>query len=46
MTQVVQMPKQQYYLLKLLGYTYEIVYKLRAANRVADVLSRINESSP
>jgi len=46
MTQVVQTPEQQYYLSKLLGYTYEIVYKPGAANRVADALSRVNESSP
>jgi len=46
MTQVVQTPEQQYYLSKLLGYTYEIMYKLGSANRVADALSRLDESLP
>jgi len=32
MTQVVQMLEQQYYLSKLLDYTYETVYKLGIAN--------------
>ena len=45
MTQVVQTPEQQCYLSKLLGYTYEIVYKPGAANKVADALSRIDGSS-
>jgi len=45
MAQVVQTPEQQYYLSKLLGYTYETVYKSEAANKVADALSRIDESS-
>jgi len=44
-TQVMQTPEQRYYLCKLLGYTYEIVYKRRAPNRVVDALSKINESS-
>jgi len=43
-TQVVQTPEQQYYLSKLLGYTYEIVYEPGATNRVVDALSRIDES--
>jgi hypothetical protein len=42
MTQVVQTPEQQFYLAKLLGYSYEIVYKPGAQNRVADALSRIH----
>jgi hypothetical protein len=41
MTQVIQTPEQQFYLAKLLGYSYEIVYKPGAQNRVADALSRI-----
>ena len=45
MTQVIQTPKQQYYLAKLLGYTYEIVYKPGSTNRVADALSRVHETS-
>lgn len=43
MTQVVQTPEQQFYLAKLLGYSYEIVYKPGAQNRVTDALSRIHE---
>jgi len=45
MMQVVQTPEQQYYLSKLLGYTYEIVYKPGATNKVDDALSRIDGSS-
>jgi len=45
MTQVVQMPEQQYYFSKLLGYTYEIVYKSGATNRVVDALGNIDRSS-
>jgi hypothetical protein len=41
MTQVIQTPEQQFYLAKLLGYSYVIVYKPGAHNRVADALSRI-----
>jgi hypothetical protein len=43
MTQVIQTPKQQFYLAKLLGFSYEIVYKPGAQNRVADALSRTPE---
>lgn len=43
MTQVVQTPEQQFYLAKLLGYSYEIVYKPGTQNRVADALSRLYE---
>ncbi|GAU31589.1 hypothetical protein TSUD_54120 [Trifolium subterraneum] len=39
MTQVIQTPEQQFYLAKLLGYSYEIVYKPGPQNRVADALS-------
>lgn len=46
MTQVVQTPEQQFYLAKLLGYSYEILYKPGAQNRVADALSRIHEDAP
>jgi hypothetical protein len=44
MTQVIQTPEQQFYLAKLLGYSYEIVYKPGNQNRVADALSRIHDS--
>jgi hypothetical protein len=42
MTQVIQTPEQQFYLAKLLGYSYEIVYKPGAQNKVADALSRVH----
>ncbi|GAU15122.1 hypothetical protein TSUD_08600 [Trifolium subterraneum] len=42
MTQVIQTPEQQFYLAKLLGYSYEIIYKPGAQNKVADVLSRVH----
>ncbi|GAU36702.1 hypothetical protein TSUD_16140 [Trifolium subterraneum] len=41
MTQVIQTPEQQFYLAKLLGYSYEIVYKPGPQNRIADALSRV-----
>lgn len=40
MNQVIQTPEQQYYLIKLLGYNYEILYKLGKTNATADALSR------
>lgn len=46
MTQFVQTPEQQFYLSKLLGYSYEIVYKPGAQNRVADALSRVDDPTP
>jgi len=45
MTQVIQTPEQQYYLAKLLGFHYEILYKPGGQNRVADALSRVQDSS-
>jgi hypothetical protein len=42
MTQVIQTPEQQFYLTKLLGYSYEIIYKLGPQNRGADALSRVH----
>jgi hypothetical protein len=40
LTQVIQTPEQQQYLSKLLGYHYEIPYRLGTTNVVADALSR------
>ena len=40
MSQVIQTPKQHYYLSKLLGFDYTIQYKAGAANVVVDALSR------
>jgi len=45
MTQVIQTLEQQYYLAKLLGNTYQIVYKPGLTNKVADTLSRVHETS-
>lgn len=46
MTQVIQTPEQQFYLAKLLGYSYDIIYKPGAQNRVVDALSRVHEQQP
>ncbi|MCH86039.1 hypothetical protein A2U01_0006893, partial [Trifolium medium] len=43
MTQVIQTPEQQFYLSKLLGYSYDILYKPGGQNRVADALSRMHD---
>lgn len=40
MSQVVQTQEQQFYLTKLLGYDYDIVYRTWSSNGVADALSR------
>lgn len=40
MHQTIQTPEQQYYLTKLLGYNYEILYKPGKANTAADALSK------
>ena len=41
MTQTIQMPKQHFYLAKLFGCDYSILYKSGGQNLVADALSRI-----
>lgn len=45
MNQVIQTPAQHYYLSKLLGYAYTIVYKPGKSNTIADALSR-RDTSP
>ena len=40
LTQVIQTPEQQHYLVKLLGYDYDIQYKPSKLNIVVDALSR------
>ncbi|MCH83675.1 hypothetical protein A2U01_0004501, partial [Trifolium medium] len=45
LTQVIQTPKQQFYLSKLLGYHYDIQYKPGSTNIVVDALSRSIDSS-
>ncbi|GJS54525.1 ty3-gypsy retrotransposon protein [Tanacetum coccineum] len=44
LTQVVQSPEQYKWASKLLGYDFEVHYKPGKENRVADALSRIEES--
>lgn len=46
MSQIIQTLEQQFYLAKLLGFDYDIQYKTRVSNIVADSLSRIDMSSP
>lgn len=43
--QVVQTPKQQIYVQKLLRYNFQIEYKPRRSNKVANALSRVHEES-
>lgn len=44
--QVIQTPEQQFYVKKLLGYTFHIEYKVGATNKAADALSRREEGEP
>lgn len=43
MSQVIQTQEQQFYLTKLLGFQYEILYRPGKCNQVADALSRQEE---
>lgn len=43
--QTMQTPNQHKLLAKLLGYEFDIVYKLRAQNKTVDALSRLHEVS-
>lgn len=43
MTQAVQTLDHHYYLTKLLGYGYNIVYRSDKENMVADALSRLQQ---
>lgn len=45
MYQVVQTPEQQFYLAKLMGFQYDIVYRTGKSNVAADALSRVEELS-
>lgn len=40
MSQVIQTHEQQFYLTKLMGFQYDIVYQTRKTNKVANALSR------
>ncbi|KAL1356594.1 hypothetical protein AAHE18_05G195900 [Arachis hypogaea] len=46
MKQVVLTPDQQYYLTKLLGYDFEVMYRSGSSNKAADALSRQGEEAP
>lgn len=43
--QVIQTPEQQFFVQKLLGYSFVIEYKTGASNQAADALSRKEEES-
>ncbi|GKC42238.1 ty3-gypsy retrotransposon protein [Tanacetum coccineum] len=42
LTQTIQSPEQQKWVTKLLGYDFEVLYKLGRENTVADALSRVD----
>lgn len=46
MSQIIQTPKQQFYLAKLQGYDYDIQYKTRVSNTVVDSLLHWDTSPP
>ena len=46
MSQIIQTPKQQFYLAKLQGYDYDIQYKTRVSNTVVDSLLHRDTSPP
>lgn len=41
LNQAIQTPEQQYFLTKLLGYSYDIIYRKGRENLAADALSRL-----
>lgn len=43
MYQVIQIPKQKFYLSKLFGFQYEIVYRAGKSNQMANALSQVEE---
>ncbi|VFR01482.1 unnamed protein product [Cuscuta campestris] len=43
LSQVIQTPDQQFYIRKLMGYTFRIEYKSGSSNKAADALSRRKE---
>lgn len=45
-TQVIQTPEQHLYLVRLMGYDYEIQYRSGSHNPAADALSRLPEHGP
>lgn len=42
---MIQTPEQQFYISKLMGFQYEILYRSGRNNQVADALSRQEEMS-